>query len=215
MAGDCRQSIGNCFTSATTRADQIWHSLPGYLVFSNGWAAYQLHTMHGCDGGGDVALLRTSDGSLYMSHMHFCAGIAEEIQSSPDTNTLRPADISDFLIHHAVAQRWRLVAHTNELWCVVNAAEEDFRHDKRLWIWISTADGTNRITLCDQQQKLRSNFASWTPRWISSDTLQIDLFDLGPLPPRSIAPAPAESNFVSSLIYKRDPESGKFKQVNL
>lgn len=49
----------------------------GYLLFSNGWASFACHTIHDSEEIGDVALLRTSDGAIYISHYHFCVGEGE------------------------------------------------------------------------------------------------------------------------------------------
>lgn len=45
-----------------------------FFVFSNGWASYAYSTMHESSAIGDVALLRTSDGAVYICHYHFCSG---------------------------------------------------------------------------------------------------------------------------------------------
>jgi hypothetical protein len=79
-------------TLATNREPNAW-SKDGFLVFSNGWAAFACHTIHDPDSEniGDIALLRTSDGIIYVSYYHFCCG-----EWTFDTED-RPRDFSQFL----------------------------------------------------------------------------------------------------------------------
>jgi hypothetical protein len=58
----------------------------GYLLFSNGWAGYRIHTTHACDGLGNMALVRTPDGVLYLSKLHYCGGIGEWMVPPPATS---------------------------------------------------------------------------------------------------------------------------------
>src|SRR5262245_6087506 len=46
----------------------------GYMIFEDGWARFIHHTFHSSERIGDVALLRASDGSIYVSRFHFCVG---------------------------------------------------------------------------------------------------------------------------------------------
>jgi hypothetical protein len=73
----------------------------GYLVFSNDWASFAFHTFHDSTKIGDIALLRTSDGVLYVSHFHFCIG-ETEYYGWP-----QPRDFSSFLEIFGAKQGWK------------------------------------------------------------------------------------------------------------
>jgi len=62
-----------------------------YLVFSNGWAYFAANTIDGPERIGAVAILYASDGTLYISHHNFDAGITE-FSRRP-----QPKDLQDFL----------------------------------------------------------------------------------------------------------------------
>ncbi|HWI57304.1 MAG TPA: hypothetical protein VNZ22_08760 [Bacillota bacterium] len=77
-----------------------------YLIFSNGWAAYKMHSFHANDGMGDIALLRGPDGVLYSSRFHFCGGIISDFRDPANTaEKSRPKDLKDFLQNYATS--WR------------------------------------------------------------------------------------------------------------
>jgi hypothetical protein len=77
-----------------------------YLIFSNGWAAYKIHSIHANDGMGDIALLRGSDGVLYWSQFHFCGGIISDFRDSLNLRESgRPENLKDFLEKYATS--WR------------------------------------------------------------------------------------------------------------
>ena len=73
----------------------------GYLIFSNGWAAFAFHTFHDSRKVGDIALLRTSDGVCYVSHYHFCVG-EDEFFGQP-----QPRDVAQFLKIYGAKQGWK------------------------------------------------------------------------------------------------------------
>jgi hypothetical protein len=73
----------------------------GYILFSNGWAAFACHTFHDSEKIGDVALLRTPDGVLYVSHFHFCIGEMEFFQQA------QPRDFQRFLQIYGTKQGWK------------------------------------------------------------------------------------------------------------
>ena len=73
----------------------------GYILFSNGWAAFACHTFHDSTKIGDIALLRTSEGIPYESHFHFCIGVTE-YYSQP-----QPKDFSRFLEIYGAKQGWK------------------------------------------------------------------------------------------------------------
>lgn len=78
-----------------------WWAPPGYLRFSNGWAAYKTNTIHDRPKVGDTTVLQNSDGALFLSRTHFCTGIPELMWPDPYSGDLgpRPADATDFLEH--------------------------------------------------------------------------------------------------------------------
>ena len=78
----------------------------GYLVFSNGWAAFKMHSLHSEDGMRDMALLRGADGALYYSHFHFCCGMTDDFKDPMQSpNIPRPKDLKEFLEKYATS--WR------------------------------------------------------------------------------------------------------------
>ena len=94
--------------SRGTPPADLMHTLPmgrwagnGYILFSNGWAAFACHTFHDSEKIGDVALLRTPDGVLYVSHFHFCIG-ETEYYGWP-----QPRDFSSFLEIFGAKQGWK------------------------------------------------------------------------------------------------------------
>lgn len=71
-----------------------------YLVFSNGWAYFAANTIDGPERIGAVAILCASDGTLYISHHNFDAGI-KEFSRQP-----QPKDLQDFLRKSGANQGW-------------------------------------------------------------------------------------------------------------
>jgi hypothetical protein len=86
---------------ATNREPKAW-AQDGFLVFSNGWAAFVYRTIHSPDPENikDIALLRTSDGVFYVSYHHFCLGMAMYDAEA------RPRDFSQFLEIYGVEEKW-------------------------------------------------------------------------------------------------------------
>lgn len=74
-----------------------------YMLFSNDWASYAVHTAHASPTIGDVALLRTPDGSFYISDHHFCMGMHGDY-GAPDQP--RPTDFTHFLKLYGSSHRW-------------------------------------------------------------------------------------------------------------
>jgi hypothetical protein len=75
-----------------------------YLIFSNGWAAYKMHSVHANDGMDDLGLMRSSSGNFYFSHFHFCGGFNSDFR---DLQNLAekgcPRDVQDFLKNYATS----------------------------------------------------------------------------------------------------------------
>jgi hypothetical protein len=72
-----------------------------YLVFSNGWAYFAANTIHESERIGDVAILCASDGTLYISHFHFC------IPHIVLPRQPQPKDLQDFLRKSGANQGWK------------------------------------------------------------------------------------------------------------
>jgi hypothetical protein len=84
-------------------SEDIW-AADGYLIFTNGWAAFNSHTFHDSSFLGDVAVLAASDGSIYISHYHFCITFGE-YRSRP-----RPKDIEEFIRLYGRIQSWKKIS---------------------------------------------------------------------------------------------------------
>ena len=71
-----------------------------YMLFGDGWAVFTAHTFHDSERIGDVAIFRASDGTLYISHFHFCVGLAWYVGPP------RPKNLQEFLQKYGAEQRW-------------------------------------------------------------------------------------------------------------
>jgi hypothetical protein len=72
----------------------------GYMLFTNGWACFTSQTFHSSMQVGDIGLLRSSDGSFYTCHFHFCVGMEGEygqVSWAPEVKRPRPRDIKHFI----------------------------------------------------------------------------------------------------------------------
>jgi hypothetical protein len=191
-----------------------WWKLPGYLLFSNGWATYKINTFHDGNKVGDAAVLRTSDGVFYLTHTHFCTGILELMQPFPgaEESNPRPADATDFFQNYGRLQGWNLFSTDNRLWCVINCSGEgDMRARKKsFWVWISSGEGSNRTTLLDRRYTVNGAYVSWTSHWLSNDCLAIHLYDYGPYNSPRLYPDSLQSNHIMSLNFGRDKPTGQF-----
>jgi hypothetical protein len=86
----------------------------GYLLFTNGWARMVSHTFHDSERVGDVAFLRSSDGTLFMSGFHFCTGEYQYfvLGAVPGESVVpdgKPADIQQFIQRFGKQHDWNLV----------------------------------------------------------------------------------------------------------
>ena len=187
---------------------------PDYLIFSNGWAAYAMHSLHDNDGMDDIALLRTSDGPFYLSRCHLCCGITSELLT-PEGELPQPADASDFIERKAPKQEWSLYSPDGRLWCAVRSPHATRRKaSKGVWAWIGSASGTNETTLFERRYEVSGSYLSWTTRWVSSNEVAVNVYDNGPRdnpywpkgpPPRDLA----------TFRFSRDSKSGRFVESNL
>jgi hypothetical protein len=104
-----------------TNRDPIPPSKTGYLLFSNGWAVYKIHTVHQRGKIDDTAVLRDSVGNLYVGRRHLCGGITEWMSPNPllgffglETQPGRPVDIWKTF--------WRLTAGCKDGLCLAGKA---------------------------------------------------------------------------------------------
>ncbi len=73
-----------------------------YLIFSNGWAAFTMHTAHRPGERWDAAVLMTSDGRLFRSFEHMCKGIGWRVESCP-------SDFDAYLKSYGKEEHWKQV----------------------------------------------------------------------------------------------------------
>jgi hypothetical protein len=190
--------------------------LPGFLIFSNGWAAYKIHTIHDGEDIGDTTVLRTSEGALYLSHTHFCTGITEMMRPRPhsEDSPASPSDAKDFFEGYGKWQGWNLFSGDNRLWCVINSQNSENMHGgkKPLRVWISSGDGTNRTTLFDRRYVVAGFYVSCATHWLSNECLALDIYDYGPHNSPRMYPDSLRSNHIASLSFRPDQETGKFTE---
>ena len=187
--------------------------VPGYFVFSNGWAAYDLHSFHASDGMGDIALLRLSDGRLYTSKMHFCGGITDMMQPSGSEQLPRPADAKDFFENCGRFQQWNLLSPDGRLSCAVICPDADRakKTKKALWVSISAPHGNSETNLFERRYTFSGNYVEWTTRWNSNEDLVIDVFDYVLNPMTHLGPeAELPTNHLATLSFHRDRRTGRF-----
>ncbi|HWI59239.1 MAG TPA: hypothetical protein VNZ22_18575 [Bacillota bacterium] len=190
-------------------------AVPGYLVFSNGWAAFRMHSVHDPDGMDDMAVLRFSDGSFHFSKLHFCGAIFA-MQHPPDGTGPQPADASDFLQRAAKLQDWNLLSPDGHVWCVVLSDRTGrwgkFR--KALWVWIGSFDGPKETTLFEHRYGVSGSYVSWNIQWASTTALQIHVFNYGNSSPfrEYDSPTHVVTNHLLTLHFQQDPQTGKFTQ---
>lgn len=133
-----------------------------HVVFSNGWAAYRVHSVHDSDGLADMALLRGSDGRLFFSTKHFCSGnISMELT---DSNLPAPADLEEFLRKRAARQEWQPFPDgEGQVRClVIQHPGPSLLRPKtsRNWVWISVNEAGKSRTLLAQPFKVHRGL-SW------------------------------------------------------
>lgn len=183
-----------------------------YLLFSNGWAGYRIHTSHACDGLGNMALLRTKDGTLYLSKLHFCVGIADWMV--PATNDPpRPADATEFLAVYGKYQQWNRLSPDGRLACVIRSPDvERFREKRRVWVWIGRTGGPNRTTLLDEQYQVPRSAVAWSTHWISDERLNVEFYNYNGRDLLSVFDPDEDvsSNHIATLAFHLDHNTGKF-----
>jgi len=199
------------------KPDDTWWNTPGYLLFSNGWAAYTLHTIHNGEAVGDTSVLRTSDGDFYLSETHFCVGIGELLssESDRDPNSPRPADAQDFFEHYGNFQGWAMLASKDQQpRCVVSCPDrENTRSEKKpLWVWIAGGKGTNQTTLFEKRYSIAGSYVSWSITWFSNECCVVDVYDYGRNNSPRVDREACRSNHITSLSFRRNLQTGKFTE---
>jgi hypothetical protein len=179
-----------------------------WLIFTNGWAGYAMHSWHENDGMDDIALLRTSEGSFYLSRCHLCCGITSELRPS-DGETTRPADAKDFIERRARRQEWTLFSPDGCLRCAVRSPYAYHkRPSKGIWVWIGSAVGTNETTLLQRRYVVSGTDVSWDTRWVSTNELAVDVFDYGPNRSLHTYEYPPRRD-ITTLTFCRDDQTGR------
>jgi hypothetical protein len=74
-----------------------------HLVFSNGWAAFKMHSIHSPGPVGDVAVLLTSDGDICCTFVHLCKGIPTWRGFS------RPSSPLEYLESYGANEKWKKI----------------------------------------------------------------------------------------------------------
>ncbi len=79
------------------------------IRFSDGWARFACHTFHDSERIGDIALLRASDGTFYISDFHFCVGILEYSQQLLELAKRQPPpkNIGHFIEQYGPVHGWK------------------------------------------------------------------------------------------------------------
>ena len=180
-----------------------------WLIFSNGWAGYTMHSVHENDGMDDMALLRTSEGSFYLRRWHLCCGIASDLLP-PGGEAPPPADAEEFIEHRARLQEWTLFSPDGCLRCVVRSPHADRKKpSKGVWVWIGSTVGTNETTLFERRYVVSGSYVSWSTRWVSTNEVLVDVFDYGPdRSPYMYKDLPRRG--ITTLTFYRGDQSGRF-----
>jgi len=207
-AGELEQSAS---PSVEVKGDVDHHQwiVSDYLLFSNGWAAYKIHTTHQGDPIGDIALLRTSSGEYYSSKLHYCTGLRNMMR---DKDPQWPEDANDFLDYYGRDQQWNLLSQDNRVWCVVTSARRrHLRSVKSLRVWIGSRDGATDSTQFENRYKITAGFISWKVRWNSNEQLDLTVFDYGRFTPYMYGhESYLQSNYIKTITFRRDKQTGRF-----
>jgi hypothetical protein len=216
-------------SASTGRWETARSKTEGYLVFSNGWAACRMRSVHDNDEMDDIAVLKMPDGTFYLSRCHFCLGIQAETVSRHATNPVpvdgqdilealsergdhsQPSDAKDFLENGARWQGWYLFSRDGKIQCIVRSPYEDHRREKKgLWVWIGAVDGTTNKTLLQKTYSiLADRDMTWTANWSSDDEITLDVFDYRGNSPTMMG-EDYPKRLLTTLIFQRDKQSGMF-----
>lgn len=183
-----------------------------YLLFSNGWAGYRIHTTHAEDGLGNMALLRTDDGALYLSKLHYCVGIGEWMV--PTISELpQPASAGEFLSGLGKYQEWNRLSSDGRVACVIRKLDmERTQNSYRIWIWIGRMDGSSQAALLDEQYVIPRSYLAWSTHWVSNERVEVDFYNYNGKSLQSVLDPDEDlsSNHLSTFTFHLDHNTLKF-----
>lgn len=184
----------------------------GYLIFSNGWAAYKVHTHHDDRLIGDIALLRLADGRIYSSRHHYCSSI-RRLMTRVDGNPPQPHDFEDFFNNRARHQEWNLLSPDGRLMCAVMDPRSR-KVEKAIWVSIGDCDDSSATNFFVGRYTFSGDFLGWSTHWKSSDELAVDVFTYARNPFMDSDNARVNpTNCLSTLEFHRDKQTGRFTEV--
>ena len=188
-----------------------------HLIFSNGWAAYKIHTVHHGKEVGDIAILRLADNRYYSSKLHYCSGGLSSLlpRSDPDGIAPRPADAQDFLDNIGKRQQWNLLSPEGRLRCAIICPNADRRRTKRkvLWVSINTGDASGDTNLFERRYSFPGNHLAWKTHWNSDESLVLSVFDYAVSPMTRPSYHPEQrSNHLATLEFHRNKQTGRFTE---
>lgn len=187
-----------------------------YLIFSNGWAAFKIHTTHQRDGIGNIAILRLADNRYYSSKLHYCSGLGSSLTlPHPDGISPRPADAPDFLDNIGKRQQWNLLSPDGRLTCAVICPDADRMRSKRkvLWVSITTGDASGDTNLFERRYSFTGKHLAWKTHWNSDESLVLAVFDYADSPMlRSWHHPDQRSNHLATLEFHRNKQTGRFME---
>jgi len=184
-----------------------------YFLFTNGWATYDLHSVHAMDGLGDLAMLRLSDGRLYFSKLHYCMGITDMMQPSGPEQSTQPANADDFLKGVGRYQQWTLLSSDEGLLGAVICLDADRPKQKKKSLWVSIRDANSKegANLFEARYAFTANNLAWTSHWNSNEDLAIVVFDNNRNPMTASMEEPQRpTNYLGTLRFSRDKQTGRF-----
>lgn len=186
-----------------------------FILFTNGWAAYQIHSMH-WKGGFATAMLRTSDGAYYINQLHFnniFAWIKGPIFEAP------PGDFQDFLENYGYAQDWVPISLDGRIFCAVVLLEKSKEPHpkfgkKSLAVWVNERRGDGETNLYEGRIRVTGSYVCWKTRWLTNGQIAVDVCEY---PGMNYAPdingAFLRSNYLTTLTLQRDSQTGRFMEV--
>ncbi len=77
-------------------------------------------------------------------------------------------------------------------------------------VWISTSEGTNRLTLFDRRYEVSGSHVSWATHWLPNDCVAVDVYDYSGDSLGGEYPLSTRSNHLMSLSFRRDTQTGRF-----
>jgi len=218
-------TITNRDGNAIWVTQDVHNSHSGFLLFSNGWAAYEIHNLHGL-GSFDTAILRTSDGAYYMSPLHYHNLMG--FMKGPKFET-PPASFADFLQNYGCAQEWAVLSPDGRLHCavVLNGGYKS-PHPKRgkqtLNVWINqTTEMDGESNLYAGRLSVVGSYVCWGTRWLANRQIAVDICDY---PEKDYAPGGfyhqhdpglfyfhGHSNYLTTITFGPDRQTGRYTEL--